>query len=281
MANRKSLVGQQTFLTQFQSMLEGIRLGILEKSSPQSPRSFLILGEGGTGKTVFANTLKKEVEDHAGNCIYINGLEYKDPYNVYKFYGNTGSKSSGSICDQVALQANSVLIVDGVEHACDYFLEILERVLLDGKIKTANGDNVDFSNTFVIFLSSIKGKSNSSSIGFNTHGIVPETIDLKGTNIHKISQASEFILHFENLKPEHIRRLSYNRLSKIKKNLSLMGKDLVFDYKFLQKLGEDFSKTENLGGRYVHGIFSNRIDKYVIEQSKKNVKEINLEGVVI
>ena len=140
---------------------------ILKPSLKESPKSFLLVGQSGVGKTLLVKEYARLL--YSKECfIKIDMSEYRDASSISKIIGSApgyiGYDDRNTILEKVKLHPYSVILLDEIEKAHSSVLKLFLQVLDDGIMTTSYGDVVSFKNC-VIFMTSNLGFQ-KKSIGF-------------------------------------------------------------------------------------------------------------------
>jgi ATP-dependent Clp protease ATP-binding subunit ClpA len=155
------------------SIVEAIVLsksGLREKNKPIG--SFLFVGPTGTGKTETARSLATELDC---KLVKFDMSEYMERHSVSKLIGAPpgyvghaeGKMGQGQLIAEVEENPNCVLLLDEVEKAAPEVLQVLLQVMDDGKLTSATGKVVDFTNVVLLMTSNLgAADSETLKIGF-------------------------------------------------------------------------------------------------------------------
>ena len=150
----------------------------MSKSGLRNPAkpigSFLFTGPTGTGKTYTAKQLAIQL---GVKLIRFDMSEYMEKHTVSKLIGappgyvghGEGKMGEGQLIQAVDTNPNCVLLLDEIEKAHMDVMTVLLQVMDDGRLTSAKGKTVDFSNV-VIIMSSNLGAADAEKlkIGFGS-----------------------------------------------------------------------------------------------------------------
>lgn len=146
------------------------KAGLRNASKPIG--SFLFTGTTGTGKTYTAKQLAKAL---GVKFVRFDLSEYMEKHTVSKLIGappgyvghGEGKMGEGQLIQAIDTDPNCVLLLDEVDKAHPDVMTVLLQVMDDGRLTSAKGKTVDFSNVIVV-LSANLGSTDAEKlrIGF-------------------------------------------------------------------------------------------------------------------
>ena len=154
-------------------LVEAIFMSKAGLRNPSKPiGSFLFTGPTGTGKTYTAKKLAEALGVHFAR---FDMSEYMEKHTVSKFIGappgyvghGEGKMGEGQLIQTIDTHPNCVLLLDEIEKANPDVVTVLLQVMDDGRLTSAKGKTVDFSNV-VIIMSANLGSADAEKlkIGF-------------------------------------------------------------------------------------------------------------------
>lgn len=154
-------------------LVEAIYMSKAGLRNPSKPiGTFLFTGPTGTGKTYTAKQLAKSMGVHFQR---FDMSEYMEKHTVSKFIGappgyvghGEGKMGEGQLIQAVETNPNCVLLLDEVDKAHPDVMAVLLQVMDDGRLTSAKGKTVDFSNTIIIMSANLGARdAERLKIGF-------------------------------------------------------------------------------------------------------------------
>jgi ATP-dependent Clp protease ATP-binding subunit ClpC len=286
------IIGQAESIKKLTDVLLRSQSGI---SSPDRPLgSFIFLGPTGVGKTLTAKILAKEFFGQEGSLIKIDMSELMERHSVSTLIGSPagyiGYGEGGNLTEKVRRNPYSVILFDEIEKAHPDVFNILLQILEDGVLTDAEGTKVSFKNTVIIMTSNIGTEdftNASKKIGFEKSGQqteiskkfdkIKETIlsELKTKMKPELLNRLDYILVFNALCKEEIKKITKLELTKLSDRLSEQKISLNFDKNAINFLAEK-SLAENQGARLVRkniqDLVENKIAELMVYGKVKNGK---------
>jgi hypothetical protein len=115
----------------------------------RNPRSVLLVGPTGVGKTQCAKSLAAYLFGDADKILRFDMNEYSSAYAVARLVG-TFDQPEGLLASAIRRQPFAVLLLDEIEKAHPDVFNLLLQVMGDGRLTDALGRTVDFTNAILI-----------------------------------------------------------------------------------------------------------------------------------
>jgi len=155
---KDKVYGQDTAIDKLSEAIFMSKAGLRNPTKPIG--SFLFTGPTGTGKTY---TAKKLAESLGVHFARFDMSEYMEKHTVSKFIGappgyvghGEGKMGEGQLIQTIDTHPNCVLLLDEIEKAHTDVTSILLQVMDDGRLTSAKGKTVDFSNVIIIMSANL------------------------------------------------------------------------------------------------------------------------------
>lgn len=167
---RNEVFGQDHAIELLTDSITIAKSGLRDTNKPIG--NFLFVGPTGTGKT---HICKRLADNMATRLVRFDMSEYQERHTVSKLIGappgyvghGEGKNGDGQLIYEVANNPNCILLLDEIEKAAPEVAQILLQIMDDGRLTSASGKTVDFSNVILIMTSNLGAQdADKQGIGF-------------------------------------------------------------------------------------------------------------------
>lgn len=255
---KEKVIGQDDAIDTICKAIKRSRVGLRKNGCMYS---YMSIGGTGTGKTLIAKQLAKELFGDEKALVRFDMSEYSDKASANKLIGSNpgyvGYEEGGRLTESIKNKKHCILLLDEIEKADAEVYNLFLQLLDEGFLTDNSGQRVDFKNVIVIFTSNIGVKTASDfgkGVGFNK---VDTEIKTKNILLKELRNKfpPEFlnriddIVYFNSLTDENLKSIITLELNKLNERLTEIGYKVKWNDKIVDFIFEKIKEEKEFGAR--------------------------------
>lgn len=281
---KSEVIGQDESIDEICKIIKRNKVGLSDKS--HNLGVFLLLGGSGTGKSLTAKTIAKEIYGSEKALIRIDMSEYSEKHSVSKLYGTSsgyiGYDDGGVLTNAIKNKPYSVVLLDEIEKADEAIYNVFLQVFDEGRLTEGNGNTIDCHNCIFIMTSNIGARSSSElgkGVGFTTNedenkkNII--TKELKRKFTPEFLNRIDKILFYNTLDDDKLKDIVKLELKRFNKRLNSIEYNIVVDDNVIDYIHTEAVKEKELGARPINRLIQSNIEDKITDLMLVNDYEPN------
>lgn len=293
----KNLIGQKEVIEKIYQTLLRQFSGLATNQKPLG--SFFFIGGAGVGKTLTAQLLAQKISPLGReNLLQINMSELAENHSVSRLLGApagyVGYEESGELTEKIRHNPYCVVLFDEVEKAGTAALNLLLKILEEGRLTDAKGKLIDFRRAIIILTSNFATEqlNKVAPIGFSSVSKTSAKKTFRETKKAILNEVTDFfpkelldrldhLLVFNNLTAKDLKKIAQKELEQLEKRLKKSGWSWqIADNVPVWIVQKSLSKQP--GARIIKQIVQNEIEPLLADfllknSSDKKPKKLRLE----
>lgn len=268
------IVGQDEAIDVVSRAIKRNKIGLHQNNRPMG--CFLFVGQTGTGKTLLAKTLAKEIFGDEKYLIRFDMSEYNDKTSVNKLIGASagyvGYNEGGLLTESIKNNKYAVLLIDEIEKATEEIYNLFLQVFDEGFLTDNTGQKVDFKNTIIILTSNVgtKNAGQHKAIGFESKDddSVKRNIinkEIKDKFPPEFLNRLDEIIFFNNLDDDNLRQIVRLEMNKLQERLKKIGCFISYDNDVIETMLDSIKKEKEYGARPVIRTIRDNIENKITD----------------
>lgn len=282
---KENIVGQEEVIKKINQALIRQFSGFAHEKKPLG--SFLFIGASGVGKTLTAKIIAQNLSPLGKeNLIQINMSELTENHSVSRLLGAPagyiGYEENGELAEKIRRNPYCVVLFDELEKAGPAVINLLLKILEEGKLTDSKGKNIDFRHSIIILTSNFATDelNKASQIGFSLEEKLSSKESFAQTKKTILKEVENFfprelldrlnhILVFNNLNKENLKEIAKKEIAKLQKHLQEKKIELLINENVFNWIAKK-SHQPNQGARLVQRVIQDNLEPLIIDFISEN-----------
>ena len=281
---KKVVVGQDEAIDDISKVIKRNRVGL--NDGHKCLGTYLLLGRSGTGKTLLAKTIAKEIYGDEKALIRLDMSEYSEKNSVSKLNGTSagyiGYDDGGVLTNAIKQKPYSVVLLDEIEKADESIYNLFLQVFDEGRLTENNGNVIDCHNCIFIMTSNIgtrKASELGNGVGFTTNessnkkSIIEKELKRKFTPefLNRINK----IVYFNDLTEDNLKNIVKLEINKLNNKLNNINYNIIYTDDVVDHIHVEAVKEKEFGARPIIRLIQTNLEDKITELMLENEYEPN------